>query len=38
MPEATPAFPIPGKLVEYILLGPADDQRQMQDSPILGDV
>lgn len=33
-----PAFPIPGKLVEYVLLGPANDQRQLQDSPILGDV
>ncbi len=38
MADATPAFPIPSKLVEYILLGPADDQRQLQDSPILGDV
>ena len=29
---------IPGSLVEFILLGPADDRRQLQDSPILGDV
>jgi len=29
---------IPRALVEYLLLGPADDQRQLQDSPILGDV
>ncbi|HET6467725.1 MAG TPA: S8 family peptidase [Geminicoccaceae bacterium] len=35
---ATPVFPLPAKLVEYILLGPAEDQRQLQDSPILGDV
>ena len=34
----TPAFPIPGTLVDLILLGPADDRRQLQDSPILGDV
>ena len=33
-----PAFPIPGLLVDLILLGPADDRRQLQDSPILGDV
>jgi serine protease AprX len=33
-----PAFPIPGPLVDLILLGPADDRRQLQDSPILGDV
>lgn len=32
------AFPIPGPLVEFILLGPTDDRRQLQDSPILGDV
>src|SRR5262249_51335121 len=25
-------------LVEFILLGPLDDRRQLQDSPILGDV
>lgn len=29
---------IPSKLVEFILLGPLDDRRQLQDSPILGDV
>ncbi|HEX6732268.1 MAG TPA: hypothetical protein VF074_19785, partial [Pyrinomonadaceae bacterium] len=29
---------IPIPLVEYILLGPEDDRRQLQDSPILGDV
>jgi len=29
---------IPSPLVEYILLGPQDDRRQLQDSPILGDV
>jgi serine protease AprX len=33
-----PIFPIPGTLVDLILLGPADDRRQLQDSPILGDV
>jgi serine protease AprX len=32
------AIPIPSPLVEFILLGPSDDQRQLQDSPILGDV
>jgi serine protease AprX len=29
---------IPRPLVEFILLGPSDDRRQLQDSPILGDV
>jgi hypothetical protein len=29
---------IPSPLIEFILLGPADDRRQLQDSPILGDV
>jgi subtilisin family serine protease len=29
---------IPSSLVEFILLGPLDDRRQLQDSPILGDV
>lgn len=29
---------IPSFLVEFILLGPTDDRRQLQDSPILGDV
>jgi subtilisin family serine protease len=30
--------PIPSRLVDLVLLGPADDRRQLQDSPILGDV
>ena len=29
---------IPRALVEFILLGPEDDRRQLQDSPLLGDV
>ena len=29
---------IPSRLIEFILLGPLDDRRQLQDSPILGDV
>jgi len=29
---------IPRGLVEYLLLGPTRDRRQLQDSPILGDV
>ena len=29
---------IPHSLIEFILLGPEDDRRQLQDSPILGDV
>src|SRR5690242_14995385 len=29
---------IPRSLVEHILLGPTGDRRQLQDSPILGDV
>jgi serine protease AprX len=32
------ALAIPSSLVEFILLGPSDDRRQLQDSPILGDV
>jgi hypothetical protein len=32
------AISIPRVLVEFILLGPTDDRRQLQDSPILGDV
>ena len=32
------AISIPRTLVEFILLGPEDDRRQLQDSPILGDV
>jgi serine protease AprX len=31
-------IPIPRTLVDFILLGPTDDRRQLQDSPILGDV
>jgi serine protease AprX len=31
-------YSIPSDLVEYILLGHVDDRRQLQDSPILGDV
>ncbi len=31
-------FPIPAALVEHILLGPADDRRVLQDSPVLADV
>ena len=32
------AIPVPRKLVEFALLGPTHDRRQLQDSPILGDV
>src|ERR1700720_887539 len=32
------AIEIPSSLVEFILLGPQEDRRQLQDSPILGDV
>ncbi len=32
------AIEIPHALVDYFLLGPPDDRRQMQDSPILNDV
>jgi serine protease AprX len=32
------AVEIPRSLVEYILLGPTNDRRQLQDSPILADV
>jgi len=31
-------FSIPAELVEHILLGPIDDRRVLQDSPLLGDV
>ncbi len=34
----TNGIPIPSPLIEFILLGPLDDRRQLQDSPILGDV
>jgi len=32
------AIPIPSRLIEFLMLGPRDDRRQLQDSPILGDV
>jgi hypothetical protein len=32
------AISVPRSLVEFILLGPEDDRRQLQDSPVLGDV
>ena len=32
------AIVIPTPLVDLVLLGPTDDRRQLQDSPILGDV
>src|SRR5262245_14034672 len=32
------ALPVPAALVDLVLLGPADDRRQLQDSPVLGDV
>jgi hypothetical protein len=32
------AISLPRSLVEFILLGPTNDRRQLQDSPILGDV
>jgi len=45
MPENVPPengrpeqFSIPADLVEHILLGPVDDRRVLQDSPLLGDV
>jgi serine protease AprX len=31
-------FSIPAEVVEHILLGPRDDRRVLQDSPLLGDV
>jgi serine protease AprX len=31
-------FSLPAELVEHILLGPTDDRRVLQDSPLLGDV
>src|SRR4051812_38434321 len=34
----TMAIEIPRALIEYILLGSGDSRRQLQDSPILGDV
>lgn len=32
------ALSIPASLVDLVLLGPVDDRRQLQDSPVLGDV
>jgi serine protease AprX len=37
-PAAETRLEVPRALVEFILLGPEDDRRQLQDSPILGDV
>ena len=37
-PSESKGIPIPSPLIEFILLGPLDDRRQLQDSPILGDV
>jgi subtilisin family serine protease len=37
-PQPTRQFKIPPELVEYLLLGPADDRRVLQESPLLGDV
>jgi serine protease AprX len=37
-PAPTKRIEVPRPLVEFILLGPEDDRRQLQDSPILGDV
>ena len=31
-------IPIPRTLVDRLLLGPDGDRRQLQDSPVLGDV
>jgi serine protease AprX len=36
--ERIEQFSIPADLVEHLLLGPADDRRVLQDSPLLGDV
>ncbi|MFH1341524.1 MAG: S8 family peptidase [Pseudomonadota bacterium] len=36
--ERPEQFSIPPELVEHLLLGPADDRRVLQDSPLLGDV
>lgn len=32
------AVPISRELIDFVLLGPVNDRRQLQDSPILGDV
>jgi subtilisin family serine protease len=37
-PPPAVQFQIPPDLAEYVLLGPADDRRVLQDSPLLGDV
>ena len=37
-PARSSSLEVPRALVEFILLGPEDDRRQLQDSPILGDV
>jgi hypothetical protein len=36
--RADPAILDSAELVEHILLGPIDDRRVLQDSPLLGDV
>jgi serine protease AprX len=36
--DTPPQFSIPAELLEHLLLGPADDRRVLQDSPLLGDV
>lgn len=38
MEKSNETLSIPGTIVEFVLLGPLDDRRQLQDSPILGDV
>jgi serine protease AprX len=38
MPKEKVSNPISREIVEYVLLGPEDNRRQLQDSPILGDV
>ncbi|ONG54020.1 hypothetical protein BKE38_11125 [Pseudoroseomonas deserti] len=38
MAEEHKSLAIPRSLVEYVLLGPIDDRRLLQDTPILGDV
>ena len=32
------AISVPASIIEFILFGPLDDRRQLQDSPVLGDV
>jgi serine protease AprX len=36
--ETSPTLDLPRALVEFILFGPENDRRQLQESPILGDV